>query len=104
MRIPKPNPKLICSDGTIFSVQARWGIFCLPDDTNDGPFTHFEVSRPINFQNYFEMDKSWEPYQDDKNDDFCVYCRVPLQMIQQFIEQHGGLVSGKIPINGSDSA
>ena len=81
-----PMPKLICMDGFSISVQASRLHYCIPrDDT--GPYTHVECGYPSE-----EVQELLE-YKDSPDDPptRTVYAYVPIQLVCDIINSHGGL-------------
>jgi hypothetical protein len=78
--------KLVCADGFRMSVQASEYHYCSPRD-NDGPYTLVEVGYPT------EAVDALMPYIDgaDCEPTDTVYGYVPVEVINQIIEQHGGI-------------
>lgn len=70
---------VVCKDGTKLSVQASEGHYCQPRN-NQGPWHEVEVGYPTD-----EPD-GWEQYSDGDS----IYGRVPVSVVQDFINQHGG--------------
>ena len=77
-------PRFFCKDGTYLSVQASNTHYSMPRD-NEGPYTHVEVGFPS-----IDPPESWAEYADGEypND---VYGYVPLELVNEFIELHGGI-------------
>jgi hypothetical protein len=76
-------PHILCKDETKLSVQASHTHYCTPR-TNDGPYTTVEVGYPT-----ATPPETWAEYADgDYPSD--VYGYVPVEMVKEFIDQHGG--------------
>lgn len=73
-------PLLTCKDGCTFSVQASADHYCIPKD-NDGPYTHVEIGFPDG-----EIPNSWRRYNDGS-----IYSFLPIELVADYIELHGGL-------------
>ncbi len=89
------NPKIHCNDGTIISVQASSMHWSIPKD-DVGPYTHVECGFPTAVPH-----KEMLKYLDDKeNNRFpleSVYPYVPIEIVQEFFDLHGGIKKGKLP-------
>jgi len=94
MRIIKMKqlaPKITCADGTTLSVQASRIHYCSPK-CDQGPYKTVEVGFPsVTLPSSWEevtLPSSWEEYYDGLG----VYCYVPVDLVREFIEEHGGEV------------
>jgi hypothetical protein len=76
------NSLLTCQDGTTLSVQASYAHYCLPRG-DEAPYDAVEVGYPS-----VTPGPEWAPYQDGS-----VYAYVPVELVREFIEQHGGEVT-----------
>ena len=76
-------PKIHCVDGAIVSVQASEWHYCTPRN-NHGPYTHVEVGYPST-----NPPDLWAVYADGEFPSD-VYGYVPVELVEQFIESHGG--------------
>ncbi len=77
------------NDGETLSIQASSGHYCTPRDIV-GPYIDLEVGFPSvspnhSWRDYYEGD--WE----NDNHKSSVYCYVPIELIAEFIEDHGGI-------------
>jgi len=85
----KIRPAIICKDGLRLSVQASIGHYCVPR-TNKGPYSHVEVGFPSKVP-----PKSWAEYFDGtfsrKTAKHSVYGYVPVEVVQEWINEHGGI-------------
>lgn len=83
---------IVCADGATVSIQAGKNMYSTPRD-NRGPYTHIEAGFPS-----VEPPASWLPYADDVGN-LCdtVYGYMPYGRVDEFIEIHGGMVSGELP-------
>jgi hypothetical protein len=80
------NPVIVCKNGTELSVQASHFHYCTPKMNNDqfhGSYTHVEVGFPTS-----SPPDSWSEFRVSGNDD--IFARVPVQMVRDYIESHGG--------------
>ena len=75
------SPKIKCADGTELSVQASSIHYCTPR-LDYGPYTSLEVGFPTS-----PPPDSWDDYSDGFGD---VWGYVPIEMVRQFIDNHGG--------------
>jgi hypothetical protein len=83
----KPITKLvICKDGFSLSVQASEGHYCMPR-YNTGPWYKVEVGFPS------QREEVLMPYAEDKDSPTgTVYGYVPIQIVEELIDSHGGMV------------
>lgn len=92
--LPQVKP-LYCADGKLdVSVQASRKHFCTPR-TDEGPYTHVEVGFPS-----IKPPASWAQYcAGDYENKACEtsYRNVPLELVAEFIEQHGGIKAAIVP-------
>jgi hypothetical protein len=83
---------IVCADGATVSIQAGAGIYSTPRD-NRGPYTHIEAGFPS-----VEPPASWREYAEDFDNLIdSVYCYMPWDCVDEFINLHGGMVSGELP-------
>lgn len=83
-----------CVDGASLSVQASRYHYCAPKN-NEGPYSLFEVGFPS-----VKPPESWRDLcEGDFNTQACdtVYAYVPMALIVEFIELHGGLREEEAP-------
>ena len=84
---------IVCADGASVSIQAGAGIYSTPRD-NRGPYTHIEAGFPS-----VEPPASWREYADDvEHPTETVYAYMPYDCVDEFINIHGGMVSGELPL------
>jgi hypothetical protein len=76
--------RIVCSDGFNLSVQATHGAYCTPRQ-NIGPWWEVEVGFPS-----AKPDLIMEYAEDSDRPTDTVYGYVPIELVQQLIEQHGG--------------
>ena len=85
---------IYCVNSLSLSVQASRKHHCYPR-TNAGPYTSFEVGFPSR-----KPPESWRTYCkgdfDNKPSD-TVYLNVPMNLITEFIDQHGGIKAEESP-------
>ena len=83
---PGETPKIICADGFKMSVQVGWGMYCSPRD-DIGPWYKAEIgfpsSREETIMTYIDGDENTDPTD-------TVYGYVPLEIIVDIINKHGG--------------
>lgn len=84
--------RIVCRDGATVSIQANRGMYCTPRQ-DAGPYTHVEAGFPS-----VQPPESWKEYMDGGDDPLdTVYGYVPVAHIKEFIDAHGGIVSGELP-------
>ena len=84
--VPLFRDPIILNDGTTVSVQANRASYCTP--RNDiGPYTSVEVGFP-------SVRPSWWN-EHSSGDEIAGW--VPVSLVREFIEEHGGLASGDLP-------
>lgn len=78
--------KIYCNDGFSISIQASQGHYCSPRKTFEGPYTEVELGFPNLFESLIM------PYIENGNDNPClsVYAYVPVELVDEMIEKHGG--------------
>lgn len=84
----RPANRIVCSDGFSLSVQASKMHYCTP--RNDiGPYTEVEVGFPsIKIEEFMPYAEDWDfPTE-------TVYARVPVEIVLQVINSHGGVLQG----------
>lgn len=80
-----PAAAIVCNDGFTMSVQASVSHYCTPRD-NDGPYTTLEVGFPSDYEDLMM------PYAEDLDSPTqTVYPMVPIDIVVQVVEKHGGL-------------
>lgn len=77
-------PSVVCKDGTRLSVQASEMHYATPRN-NSGPYTQVEVGFPT-----VNPPETWAEYADGSFPSD-VYAYIPLTLVQQFIDEHGGV-------------
>jgi len=78
-------PPIVCADGCSLSVQASEFHHCLPRNLT-GPYTHVEVGFPSS-----PVPNSWIEYADSGEIDSDVFAYVPIKLVVDFINSHGGV-------------
>lgn len=92
MMMKQLNQSIICNDGTKLSVQASRSHYCIP--RNDfGPYTHVEVDYPTAVPH----DDMLAFAEDIECPTETVYGYVPVGIVNEFIQTHGGIKEGKMP-------
>lgn len=95
------RPRITCRDGLNISIQAGRGYSCLPEN-DDGPYTHVELGYPMYPSRLMLklMRKVGIPvvetlifkYAVDKYRlEKTIYQRVPVEIVDKFLEEHGGV-------------
>jgi hypothetical protein len=74
-------PRVVCKSGLHMSVQASEMHYCEPRD-NHGPWTHVEIGYPS------QILPELAPYNEDGYGD--IYAYVPIELVEQIIEDNGG--------------
>jgi len=77
--------RITCADGFSLSVQANYGAYCSPR-TNIGPWSKVEVGFPSE-----KPDLIMQYAEDERRPTDTVYGYVPINLVEQLIEQHGGM-------------
>ena len=84
-RLRRPCSKIVCADGFRVSVQASLSHYCTPRDDR-GPYTEVELGYPS------EPVEAWLEYAEDpESATTTVYPYVPIELVEQVLEQHGGV-------------
>ena len=77
--------EVTCVDGTTISVQASETHYCVPR-SNDGGWTHVDVGYPS-----VRPPDSWAEYAEEWDTPTeTVYGYVPIELVREYIELHGG--------------
>ena len=88
------SPHIFCEDGFEMSVQAGSGLYSAPrENLESGEYTACEVSFPN------RKEELLMPYaeEDPETPTDSVYAYVPVEVIEQIIEKHGGWFDSRIP-------
>jgi len=88
------RPRIVCNDGTTLSVQGSKTHYCSPRVDQIINYYEVEVGYPA-----VAPPESWHEYADGyafhDGDDFdftgCVYGWVPVPLVEEYIELHGGI-------------
>ena len=81
--------RIVCKDGFSLSVQANRRAYCVPRDS-DGPWEKVEVGFPSDTP---ELILEYAEEEDDPTG--TVYGYVPIGLVEQLIELHGGMEEDK---------
>lgn len=76
--------RIVCADGVSLSVQAGEMLYCEPR-SNYGPYTSVEVGYPD------VLPDGWQEWAEDDGIAATVFARVPVAVVEEFINQHGGM-------------
>ena len=109
-RIGPRNPRIVCRDGFSMSVQAQYGCYCIPEETN-ARHTHLECGFPSSIplteelRQHIECHEMYDRETGEERTDFTleelytksVYPHVPRHVIEKEFALHGGIVQGRIP-------
>lgn len=83
--VRNPARAILCADGFMVSIQASSSHYCSPR-ANDGPYSHFELGYPS------EPDDLITEYAEDgERLTQTVYPMVPLQVVLDLVNRHGGV-------------
>lgn len=88
----KKYKKAACKDGFSMSVQASQFAYCEPREDGVDSYTHVEVGFPSEAE---PLLMGW--VEDPERPTDTVYGWVPVEVVREVIEKHGGLVSGEVP-------
>ncbi len=84
--------RIQCADGASVSVQAGRYMYSTPRQ-DCGPYTHVEAGFPS-----VAPPNSWREYQDGNEDTLdTVWGYMPIALVREFIDAHGGMVDGELP-------
>lgn len=84
------KPRIECVDGVSLSVQADEGMYCRPR-TDEGPHYEVEVGFILDADGAtVTPPDTWKKYVDDEDFPSDVYGYVPVELVEAFIELHGG--------------
>jgi hypothetical protein len=82
--MPPEYRVLYCCDGFSLSVNGSQYHFCRPRN-NHGPWSHVEVGYPSLVSRELHL------YAKDRNDPNTIYSEVPLPVVIELVNKHGGL-------------
>ena len=85
--------RCVCADGFSMSVQANDGAYCEPRMSGASRYLSVEVGYPSDKEPLLML---WIDG-DDSDPTGNVYGYVPVTVVRQVIEKHGGLASGEVP-------
>lgn len=89
------NPRIVCRDGFSISVQARESAYCEPRQ-DVGPYTKVECGYPSSVPLSERLKEFAElAITDDYTD--TVYPYVSVEIVQEELDLHGGIVEGRLP-------
>jgi hypothetical protein len=89
------NPRIVCRDGFSISVQAHSSAYCEPRQ-DVGPHTQVECGYPSSVP----LSKRLKEFAElcGTNDyTETVYPYVPVEIVQEELDLHGGIIEGKMP-------
>lgn len=89
------NPRIVCRDGFSISVQARESAYCSPRSDN-GPYMMVECGYPSSEPKSWKLKEFAELLGTDDYTD-TVYAYVPVDIVQEELDLHGGIKEGKLP-------
>ncbi len=85
----KVRPRIVCVDGFSVSIQAGDGLYCCPrENLEDGKYETVELGYPS------EEESLIAEYAEDP-EELCdtVYAQVPVEVVDEMIRKHGGIVN-----------
>lgn len=85
--VERPRKPIVCVDGFTISVQAGFGMYSIPRINGADEYTKVELGFPS------EADELIMDYAEDPDDPTeTVYGYVPIEIVNELIEKHGGIV------------
>lgn len=84
-RYPDITKRMECMDGFSISVQASSGHYCQPRENEAWPYREVELGYPS------EVDNSISNYAEDPDTNETVFGYVPIDIVNQLVEKHGGI-------------
>lgn len=85
--IPEVTKRIVCNDGFSISVQANTFSYCIPHDNKAWPYSKVELGFPS------AIDDLIEDFSDEPGTTETVYPYVPIEIVNQLIEKHGGIAN-----------
>lgn len=85
--VPAPTKRVVCKDGFSVSIQANRYSYCNPIKDKAWPYTKVELGYPN------ELDNLVEDYAEDAGSLDTVYGFVPIDIVNELIKKHGGIVN-----------
>lgn len=86
--------RVFCKDGFSISIQASRGHYCEPRETFEGPYEKVELGYPNKFDpmiaNYAEEGDDTRLFTRS------VYPYVPIEVVDNLLEKHGGIIHIKL--------
>lgn len=79
------RPRAVCKDGFEISIQASFHHYCSPRTTFEGPYAEVELGYPS------EDEPLIHDYAEGDDYTNTVYGYVPVGIVDQVLEKHGGL-------------
>lgn len=80
------RPHVICADGFRVSIQAGYGLYSMPrNNLENGEYEAVELGFPS------EPDELIKEYAECEDYTMTVYGYVPIEVVEQLIEKHGGI-------------
>lgn len=80
-----PRPRVCCKDEFTISIQANRGAYCHPRANDRVVYREVELGYPN------KIDELIEPYSEDPGSTDTVYGYVPVKIVEQLLEKHGGI-------------
>lgn len=88
------RPMIICEDGYQVSLQASTFHYCEPRKTFKGPYEYVELGFPN------QHDALLDEYAEESDTLDTVFGYVPVEVVDQLIEKHGGIIGVRISWDG----
>lgn len=86
-RYPNITKRVECADGFSISVQTSSYHYCAPRENKSWPYSEVELGFPN------MLDELIEDYAEDHGTTETVYRYVPIGIVNELIEKHGGIVN-----------
>lgn len=80
-----PRPRVMCKDGFSISIQANRNAYCAPRANDFVEYEKVELGFPS------EIDELIEDYSEEPGSTDTVYGYVPVELVEQLLEKHGGI-------------